>query len=295
MTGIAAPPGFPSPPARNASSGEPSEAEPRLAGIRRFVRPLFILLILAVAVDAFLIEPNWIEVTRYRARTLSPSFMGAALKIAQLSDLHTNSVGFRERRLLALLDAEQPDLIVVTGDTVTRGDDPEATRELLARLHAPLGVWVVRGNWENWRPYRNERAFYASAGVNFLLNEARPVREGVWLVGLDDPSSGTPDLEAALRGVPLDAFTIAVFHAPAYFDDRVALRCPLALAGHTHGGQVRLPFVRPLWLPRGSGRFLEGWYEQGSSRMYVSRGVGTSMLPVRFFCRPELAIITLER
>ncbi len=246
------------------------------------------------AVDAFLIEPNWIEVTRYDARTLSPRFAGAPLKIAHLSDLHTSGLGFRERRLLALLAAEQPDVIVVTGDTIAGRGNLEATRGLLTRLHAPLGVWVVRGNWENWKPYRNERAFYASAGVNFLLNEARPVREGVWMVGLDDPSSGSPDLEAALQGVPRDAFALALFHAPAYFD-RVAKRCPLALAGHTHGGQVRFPFVRPLWLPPGSGRFLEGWYEGGSSRMYVSRGVGTSILPVRFLCRPELAIITLER
>jgi predicted MPP superfamily phosphohydrolase len=277
----------------NASGREPSRAEPRRSRMRRSALLVVVVLGCAAAVDGFLVEPNWIEVTRYQARSLSSSFVGAPLKIAHLSDLHTNGVGFRERHLLALLEAEQPDLIVVTGDTVTRGGDPEATRGLLARLHAPLGVWVVRGNWENWRRYRNERAFYASVGVNFLLNEARPVREGVWLVGLDDPASGSPNLKAALRGVPADVFTIAVFHAPAYFH-QVAGRCPLALAGHTHGGQVRIPFLPPLWLPPGSGRFLEGWYEEDRSRMYVSRGIGTSILPVRFLCRPELAIITVE-
>ncbi len=244
----------------------------------------------AAAVDGFRIEPDRIEVTRHHV----PAPLVAPLKIAHLSDLHTRGFGRRERRLLALLEAEQPDLIVVTGDTLAGKGNYEMCRRLLARLHAPLGVWVVRGNWENWQPIRSERAFYASAGVNFLLNEARQAREDVWVVGLDDPSSGSPNLVAPLRGVPPGAFVIALFHSPFYFD-QVAGRCPLALAGHTHGGQVRIPFLRPLWLPRGSGRFLAGWYEQSGSKMYVSRGVGTSVLPVRFLCRPELAIITVER
>ena len=75
--------------------------------------------------------------------------------------------------------------------------------------------------------------------------------------------------------------------------DRIAGKCDLALAGHTHGGQVRLPWLPPLWLPRGSGRFVEGWYEREGSQMYVCRGIGMSILPIRFFCRPELAVITV--
>ncbi len=252
---------------------------------------------MAVSFDACLIEPYRIEVTRHEYHT---ALSGAAhalsrpLKIAHLSDLHTYGIGRRERQLLALLEEEKPDLIVVTGDTLGGRGTYEMCRELLSRLRAPLGVWVVRGNWENWRPVRNERAFYASAGVNFLLNEARPVREGIWLVGLDDPSSGSPNLEAALKDVPTDAFTITLFHSPAYFD-QVAGRCPLVLAGHTHGGQVRIPPLPVLWLPRGAGKYLAGWYRRRSSEMYLTRGIGTSILPIRFLCRPELAIITVER
>ena len=164
-------------------------------------------------------------------------------------------------------------------------------RQVLTRLRAPLGAWAVRGNWENWRPSINERAFYESAGVHFLLNSSAPVG-GLWLVGLDDEASGRPDLDAALRGVPRGAWTLALFHSPTYLD-QAAGRCNIALAGHTHGGQVRLPFLGPLWLPRGCGRFVEGWYEERGTRMYVSRGIGTSILPIRFFCRPELDLITL--
>lgn len=87
---------------------------------------------------------------------------------------------------------------------------------------------------------------------------------------------------------------IGLFHSPASFDS-VAGSWPLALAGHTHGGQIRLPFVKPLWLPEGSGSYVAGWYEGKGSKLYVSRGVGTAMLPLRFLCRPELALITISR
>ena len=243
---------------------------------------------LAIAVDGFLIEPYRIEVTHSSVQ--SP--LTRPLKIAHLSDLHTSGLGRRERKLLSLLDGEQPDVIVITGDTVTWGDHYDNIRPLLSRLNAPLGVWLVRGNWENAYPLHNEPAFYSQLGIHFLLNEARPIRPDIWLVGLDDPSSGKPNLSAALSNVPQDAYVIAAFHAPAFFDN-IAGRVPLVLAGHTHGGQVRLPLVPVFWLPRGSGRFLEGWYAERSSRMYVSRGIGTTFLPIRFRCLPELAIITV--
>jgi uncharacterized protein len=258
--------------------------------MRQFLFILVAVAGLALAVDAFWVEPYRIEVTHSSV----PAPLTRPLKIAHLSDLHTSGLGRREQQLLGLLDAEHPDVIVITGDTLTWGLHYDNIRPLLSRLHAPLGVWLVRGNWENDHPLPlyEERAFYSQLGIHFLLNEARPIRPDVWLAGLDDPSSGTPNLDAALSTVPQCAYVIAAFHAPAFFDN-VAGRVPLVLAGHTHGGQVRLPLVPVFWLPRGSGRFLEGWYAERGSRMYVSRGIGTSALPVRFRCLPELSIITV--
>jgi len=257
--------------------------------MRKFLGYLAFVLGLAVAVDAIFIEPFRIEVTH----SVVPAPLNRPIKIAHLSDLHTSGLGRRERKLLDLLAIEQPDVIVITGDTIASGRRPyENITRVLSQFHAPLGVWLVRGNWENDRPLNHERAFYSKLGVNFLLNEAHPIREDVWIAGLDDPSSGAPDLAAALRKVPKSAYVIAAFHAPGFFD-QVAGRVPLVLAGHTHGGQVRLPFVPVFWLPRDSGRFLQGWYEERGSRMYVSRGIGMSVLPIRFLCPPELSIITV--
>lgn len=257
--------------------------------MRQFVWAVAALAVFACANDALFIEPYHIEVTH--SSISAP--LSHPLKIAELADLHTSGLGRRERQLLRLLDGEHPDVIVIAGDTVTSGPHRyDNICPLLSRLHAPLGVWLVRGNWENDHPLRNERAFYSGLGIHFLLNEARPIRSGVWLAGLDDPSTGRPNLEAALTTVPPDVYVIAVFHAPGFFD-KIAGRVPLALSGHTHGGQVRLPFVPVFWLPRDSGRFLEGWYTERGSKMYVSRGIGTSILPIRFLCRPELSIIIL--
>lgn len=256
--------------------------------MRRFLPVVVAVAGLAVAIDGFFIEPFRIEVTHSSVQ----ASLTRPLKIAHLSDLHTSGLGRRERQLLSLLDEEQPDVIVVTGDTLSWGYHYDRIRPILSRLHAPLGVWLVRGNWENARPLRNERSFYSQLGVHFLLNQAGPIRSDVWIAGLDDPSSGTPNFDAALSAVPQGAYVIAAFHAPAFFD-KVAGRVPLVLSGHTHGGQVRLPLVPVFWLPRGSGRFLEGWYAERGSKMYVSRGIGTSYLPIRFRCRPELSIITV--
>jgi uncharacterized protein len=259
-------------------------------GRSRAVRFVFLAAALLLAIDALWIEPYRVEVTHYEMH--AP--VRAPLKIAHLTDIHTNGQGRRERELFELLANEKPDVIVVAGDTIsTLGGNYSQVQDLLKQMHAPLGVWVVRGNCENARPLRRERQFYADAGVHLLVNVSQSVRSDVWVVGLDDLASGTPQLDTALSGVPPGVFTIALFHSPAFFD-RAAGRVNLCLSGHTHGGQVRFPFLPPLWLPKGCGRYLEGWYQEDGSKMYVGRGLGMSVLPVRFLCRPEVTFITLQ-
>lgn len=252
-----------------------------------------------LAVYSRAIEPYWIEVTRHTIVAPAGAHLGAAVKIAHLTDLHSRGLERRERRLLALLEEEKPDAIVFTGDMLNPENNFQRVTDMLSHMRAPLGKWMVRGNWENWMHPEHLRGIYRIAGVNLLFNQAAELRPGLWLVGLDD-AIGVPNLETALAEISPEAgkaaFTIALFHSPAYFTT-VAGRVRLALAGHTHGGQVRLPIIAqlwgPLWLPPNAGGFVHGWYQHGGSRLYVSRGIGTSILPVRFLCRPEVAFITI--
>ena len=244
---------------------------------------------IAVVIDARFIEPRRIEVTHH----LVPSRLTRPLKIVHLTDLHTYGAGAVEFEMLRLVAAEHADLIVITGDLISSADAYEGCREVLRGLHAPLGVWVVHGNHEIWAPVKDEAGYYTSEGSTILVNESREVSQGVWIAGFDDAYAGSPDLERTLAGVPEGAFKIALFHSPVFFDE-VAGRCDIALAGHTHGGQVRLPLLSPFWLPPSCGRYVDGWYEQQGSRMYVNRGIGISILPVRFLCRPEIAVFELE-
>ena len=236
---------------------------------------------------AFWVEPYWIEVTHHEIE--AP--LGSPLKIAHLTDIHTSGIARRERAMLALIEAERPDIIVITGDSISVASDYPGLRQVLLQLQAPLGVWIVRGNHEDWWPVENEQQFYSTANATLLLNSSREVRDGIWLVGFDDMYGGLPDTNA-FGEVPESAYKIALFHSPMFIE-KTAGRCDLALAGHTHGGQVRLPFIGPLWLPPFSGDFVRGWFEKQGTRMYVSRGIGTSLLDIRFLSRPEVAIITL--
>ncbi len=229
-----------------------------------------------------------IEVTRHRvAAPLREPFT-----VALLADLHLPAPEGLAKRMLALVAAAHPDLILLAGDLTSLEGDDGTYLDVLSRLSAPRGVWMVPGNWDYWAPMVDAPSVYEQAGVRMLRNAAAEIAPGVWLVGLDDAVAGTPDPDAAFGDVPPGAWTMAFFHCPVSFPD-VAGRCALALAGHTHGGQVRLPGLPPLWLPAGSWPYVSGWYERSGSRMYVSRGLETPGIPVRMFCRPEITLFAI--
>jgi len=258
---------------------------------RRWARLAIVLLLasgVAATLYAFFLEPRWIEVTHY---SLSENVL-RPLRIAHLTDLHAHEFGPREREVLRLIRAESPDMVVLTGDTADPGSLASA-RDFLVNLSAPLGVWIVRGSGEPWKLGEDERALYGALGAHFLRNQGASVREDVWVAGLDDPASGKPDLDRALAGAPSDAFKLVLLHAPDYFHE-IAGRFDLALAGHSHGGQIWLPGFGPLWLPPGGRRYVRGWFTLNRSQLFVSRGLGTSVAPARFLARPELAIIDVR-
>jgi len=270
---------------------------------RRFV--LILALAQLLVLYAWIVEPNWLEVTRHEAwfKNLPEEFNG--LVVAHLSDLHIRKYGARERRVVARLAESPPGVIVITGDLTREGSDPAAIRQFLTALRdlkPTFGIWAVLGNHDHWHPVAPSkdsiRQFYNTAGAALLVNEGGRIGRGLdtlSLIGVDDPFSGYVNLGESLKGMQRTPFAILLSHSPEIFMKADLIKFDLVFAGHTHGGQVRLPGIGALWLPAGSEPFDAGWFYGQNARMYVTRGIGTSILPVRLFCRPELALITLKR
>ncbi len=289
------PPGGPDPGAPSSPPGSPPP--PRRRGRARCA-----LLAAVVAAGpatllwAWLVEPYRLEVTHHDVR--SPGPVTSRITVVHLTDVHVKGdvgdPGSVEGRTLAAVVAARPDLVVITGDTV----DGHGERELdaaavtaflraVAALRPPLGTWAVRGNHELWSGDAADRC-YAGAGVPLLDDESRSLLDGrLVLHGLND--GHPPPRPLATPGLDL-----VLCHYPAVLPRVAWPGVELVLAGHSHGGQMVLPGGKPLWLPYECGGFVGGWYDhERGTRMYVSRGVGTSILPLRLLCRPEVAVLTL--
>lgn len=262
------------------------------------------LVVLGCALDALYIEPFRLTVTQLH---LSAPPLGAdrPLRIVQVSDLHVEYTTRREREVVARVAALEPDLIVLTGDylNLSNVDDPRSrrdARDVLAQFHAPYGVYAIVGTVD--RP-DVMRELFTGLDITVLEDEVArvPLPEGeLYLVGVSN--LGWARDEAALpplmREVPLDAYNILLYHTPDLADLAAAEGVDLYLAGHTHGGQIRLPFYGALvTFSRYGKRFEQGRYDLGATTLYISRGLGMegwAMPRARFLCPPELVVIELE-
>lgn len=247
--------------------------------------------LLLVAADAFLIEPYRLEVTRVRIESTK---LDQELKVAVVADLQTDVIGPYERRVLRRVMLDRPDLIVMTGDYIQevhagrRAERAEELRRLLADLEfdAPMGVYAVRGNVE----HNDWASLFEGLPVIALEQSTTLDLEPVRLTGLDLGAS----FSRLMRIAPSDRFHVVFGHAPDFALGDV--RADLLIAGHTHGGQVRLPVLGPLltfsqvpaeW-SQGTTRFEDGRV------LVVSRGIGmerTNAPRLRLFCRPEIVFI----
>jgi len=256
----------------------------------------------AVGADAFGLEANRVLLTRHDVRV--PGLAGSmeGLRIAQVSDVHFPGNQRAARAALDHVRRERPEIVVLNGDMTESASALSAVSEFAAAAKGTIATVAVLGNWEYRAGVTREQAhpLYQAAGVDLLVNQSRVVDLGgsaLALVGMDDVLSGGPDLVAARAGLAGDALELWVVHEPGFADQLEAppsVRSALLLAGHTHGGQIRIPFLPPV-KPVGAGRFLEGWYRDTPAPLYVSRGVGTTGIPARFRCPAELPIFTLRR
>jgi len=244
------------------------------------------------------------EVTRLRfaLRDLPRELHG--LRAALLSDLHRGPLNSR-RYLLRVMDevnALGPDLVLIPGDFVEPGGYIEDMAAILSRLEAPaLGTL---GNHDHWAGLAKARRLYPIRlldNAHIFVDEQRrlttaPPQRGLCLAGVEDLSTGSPDLHAALRDVPEHLPRVLLSHTPDFAEDRRAAgpRVDLMLAGHTHGGQIRLPWIgAPITCSRYGQKYAAGLVEGPWWPVYVTRGVGCSGLPLRIGVTAEITILEL--
>jgi predicted MPP superfamily phosphohydrolase len=261
-----------------------------------------------------LIEPWRLEVRRFDIYLPDLPLEAEGMRVLQISDLHAGLITPLPlvRRLIATCQRENPDLIALTGDMVSRYGSYSRLVGKLARpvmdyalglaeeldvLRPPLGMWAIPGNHDQWeRSFEPMAEVLGESGIQSLVNRALRLPNGLVLAGLDDLRAGYPDVSGTFAGIDAGQAQLILNHNP-----RAAMllanRNALILSGHTHGGQIRLPGLEVRKFPVDLGRnfYVDGFYHLDRAQLYVSRGAGTVHLPMRFFTRPEIAIFTLKR
>ena len=254
---------------------------------------------LGEAARAALTEPFRLTVEHHqiRLRRLPRELDG--FRIVQLSDLHHSPFTSREQieRAIETANSLQPDIVALTGDYVSKEREYAAPcAELLGELRPRHGVFAVLGNHDHWTDAALITDLFRAEGITVLINQGmRFEKNGAafWLAGVDDTMVGLEDLPLALAGASEQEFKLLLAHNPIILRKAARAGVDLVLSGHTHGGQVSLRSDRSA-SGRPRRRLLKGLARQGETQIYVTRGLGTVVLPVRFGCPPEVSLLELR-
>lgn len=253
------------------------------------------------------IEPNILKTIHHTFHHPQLPDCFEALKIVQFSDTHLGFQYTMEQldELVKEINSHQPDVIFFTGDLLDEPNKFSRANDvitILQRLQAPFGKFAVYGNHDHGgygtRLYRD---IMKASNFTLLLNESFRLEkndDSIYIIGIDDAMLGKPSLQESSTHIPMDSFKILLSHAPDLADDAVAYQIQLQLSGHSHGGQIKLPFFGALVKPPYGEKYYEGFYTIGESdplTLYVNRGLGTTRLPFRFLSTPELTVFTLKK
>ncbi len=259
------------------------------------------------------IERHWIEISHREVAIAGLHAAFDGLRVAQLSDIHLDQ--FTEPLFLRIaidhINKLNPDIVFLTGDFVTRSFVSRHIRKDAAWQCAAIldqlkctQRYACLGNHDLLVSKREVTAALTNHGIAVINNSYLPIERGAgrfWLAGLEDPLEGHPNPEAAIpesiRNLPLEP-VVLLCHGPDYADNLLARpegqAVALMLSGHTHGGQVCIPFIGATFLPPYGRKYVEGWFQFGNLQLHVNRGLGTVGLPFRFNCPPEITIMTLR-
>ena len=276
---------------------------------RKFIKRVAAAGVALVAADSAILEPNHPRLIRKEILLRRWPSRLDGFTIALLSDFHYDSYFSVHpiRRAVEMVNELRPDLIALTGDFVSVpwfGDRAkgaalaEPCAQLLGKLQAPHGVWAVLGNHDAFTEPDRITDVIQAVGIPVLSNRSVPIeKDGTrfWLGGIDDVLGGTSDLSSTLHSVPSDEAVVLMAHEPDYADFVASYAVDLQLSGHTHGGQVKIPFLRPLYLPELAKKYVQGLFQVRGLALYTNAGIGTVQLPVRWNCPPEVTLLQLKR
>ena len=291
---------FRRPPA-SGESGIPQVWKKRI----RVTGVALLLLIAGLAIWAFLIEPNRLILHSETIQIDNWPKELSGLRIALIADIHTGGPFINDQKLQLIVDmtnALNPDLIVLLGDYMSPNSwhshrvEPEVTAAALKSLKAPLGVYCVLGNHDWWYDGEKVRRAFEANGIHVLEDEVAEVKwhdKSFWLVGLADLWTRRQHIDETVAKVPPGSTIIALTHNPDIFPS-LPRSVPLLLAAHTHGGQVNLPLIGTPVVPSDFGsKYTAGHVFENDHHLFVTTGIGTSILPVRFRVTPELVILRI--
>ena len=276
---------------------------------RQFLRAAAATGTLAVVGDALLLAPNRPRIIRQEFFLPRWPERLNGFTVAMLSDFHYDPY-FSIHPLhaaIAMVNRLHPDLIALTGDFVSVplvGDETKAAfaaepcARLLRQMTAPHGLWAVMGNHDDATDAEHVTHALQAENIRVLANQSEPIEQDgsrFWLAGVNDVISGTADLSKTMHGVPVGEPVILLAHEPDFADEASQYPIDLQLSGHSHGGQIRIPFLPPLYLPELAKKYVWGTYHVGPLTLHTSAGLGTIGIPMRLNCPPEVTVLTLRR
>ncbi len=278
----------------------------RKISIFRYLRIIVYVLAGSAAIWAFVIEPDRLITREYRLDLPGWPAKLSGLRIAAISDIHAGAPHItREKldRIVAEVNATKPDLVLIAGDFIATGMirwtkiSPDEIARAIKGIHARFGTFAVLGNHDWWYDGADVRRSLEATGIRVLDDDVAVINVNgvaVSLMGIGDLWEGHPDLAGTLRKLPKDGITIALTHNPDIFT-KVPSQITLTIAGHTHGGQVAIPLIgRPI-VPSGYGqRYAIGHIVEQGRHLFVTPGIGTSILPVRFRVPPEISLLVID-
>lgn len=268
---------------------------------RAFIIDLFTLTAGTFLLDAFWLEKFFIETREFYLNGATPE--GRNIKLVQISDLHLQSISLQHKLLAERINKLNPDLILFTGDSIDRRKRQDLFDKYMGLFKHEIKKVAILGNREYKGGVDLEilKDIYIRHNCDLLVNESAKYQLGsgtISITGIDDFIAGDADFLKAMETYSPADHHVVLTHCPQHRDiileqmGNTPIDC--VLSGHTHGGQVKILGYVP-YKPEGSGNYLQGWYNESQPHLYVSKGIGTTALPIRFGARAEIAVFHLPQ